>query len=105
MTSDLSFQLTTQYELWVEQLQSAEIPRDLKESELQLRSLSDHISHIQTATFEVAQSGQELLQVRTFSAHTSNQRLPITLDARERTRAKDALSFSLDGRTDGREIN
>ena len=59
-----ALELTTQYELWAEQLQSAEIPRgDLKEAESQLRNLSEHIGHIQTATYEVAQSGQELLQV------------------------------------------
>jgi triple functional domain protein len=56
-------QLSSQYELWAEQLQGAEIPRgDLKETEIQLRNLSEHLNHIQTATFEVAQRGQDLLQ-------------------------------------------
>ena len=58
-----ALELTTQYELWAEQLQSADIPcGDLKEAESQLRNLSEHIGHIQTATYEVAQSSQELLQ-------------------------------------------
>ena len=59
-----ALELTTQYELWAEQLQSSEIPQgNLKEAESQLRNLSEHVGHIQTATYEVAQSGQELLQV------------------------------------------
>ena len=58
------FQLSSQYELWAEQLQNADIPRDLKDTEAQLRNLGEHINHIQTTTFEVAQRGQDLLQVR-----------------------------------------
>lgn len=57
-------QLSSQYELWAEQLQNADIPRDLKDTEAQLRNLGEHINHIQTTTFEVAQRGQDLLQVR-----------------------------------------
>ena len=34
----------------------------MKEAEVQLRNLSEHIGHIHTATYEVAQRGQELLQ-------------------------------------------
>ena len=34
----------------------------MKEAEVQLRNLADHISHIQTATYEVAQRGEELVQ-------------------------------------------
>ena len=56
-------QLSSQYEHWAEQLQNAEVPRDLKETEVQLRNLGEHINHIQTTTFEVAQRGQDLLQV------------------------------------------
>ena len=59
----LFLQLSSQYELWAEQLQGAEIPRgDIKETEVQLRNLSEHLNHIQTATYEVAQRGQDLLQ-------------------------------------------
>ena len=49
--------------MWEGQLQNGDIPRDLKETETQLRNLNEHISHIQTATFEVTQRGRELLQV------------------------------------------
>jgi hypothetical protein len=43
-----TFQLSSQYELWAEQLQNGEIPRGkLKDAEVQLRNLSDHINHIQ----------------------------------------------------------
>ena len=56
-------QLSAQYEMWEGQLQNGDIPRDLKETETQLRNLNEHITHIQTATFEVTQRGKELLQV------------------------------------------
>ena len=49
--------------MWEGQLQNGDIPRDLKETETQLRNLNEHITHIQTATFEVTQRGRELLQV------------------------------------------
>ena len=49
--------------MWEGQLQNGDIPRDLKETETQLRNLNEHITHIQTATFEVIQRGKELLQV------------------------------------------
>jgi hypothetical protein len=35
----------------------------VKDAEVQLRNLSDHLNHIQAATYEVAQRGQDLLQV------------------------------------------
>ena len=58
------FQLSSQYELWAEQLQNGELPRGkVKDAEVQLRNLSDHLNHIQAATYEVAQRGQDLLQV------------------------------------------
>jgi hypothetical protein len=57
-------QLSSQYELWAEQLQNGELPRGkLKDAEVQLRNLSDHVNHIQASTYEVAQRGQDLLQV------------------------------------------
>ena len=49
--------------MWEGQLQNGDIPRDLKETETQLRNLNEHITHIQTATFEVTQRGRDLLQV------------------------------------------
>ena len=57
-----ALELSSQFELWGEQLQLGEIPRNMKEAEVQLRNLADHISHIQTATYEVAQRGEELTQ-------------------------------------------
>ena len=50
--------------MWEGQLQNGDIPRDLKETETQLRNLNEHITHIQTSTYEVIQRGKELLQVR-----------------------------------------
>ena len=58
-----ALELSAQYEMWEGQLQNGDIPRDLKETETQLRNLNEHITHIQTATFEVTQRGKELLQV------------------------------------------
>ena len=49
--------------MWEGQLQNGDIPRDLKETETQLRNLNEHITHIQTSTYEVTQRGKELLQV------------------------------------------
>ncbi|CAB4064111.1 unnamed protein product [Lepeophtheirus salmonis] len=39
-----------------------ELLSHLKKTEIKLRNLTDHVNHIQTATFEVAQRGQDLLQ-------------------------------------------
>ena len=62
---DYFLQLSSQYELWAEQLQNGELPRGkVKDAEVQLRNLSDHVNHIQASTYEVAQRGQDLLQVR-----------------------------------------
>ena len=64
--TSLTLQLSSQYELWAEQLQNGELPRGkLKDAEIQLRNLSDHVNHIQASTYEVAQRGQDLLQVTT----------------------------------------
>ena len=57
-----ALELSSQFELWGEQLQHGDIPRSMKEAEVQLRNLADHISHIQSATYEVAQRGEELVQ-------------------------------------------
>ena len=57
-----ALELSAQYEMWETQLQNGDIPRDLKETEVQLRNLNEHVSHIQTATYEVAQRGRDLLQ-------------------------------------------
>ena len=57
-----AMELSSQFELWGEQLQHGDIPRSMKEAEVQLRNLADHISHIQSATYDVAQRGEELVQ-------------------------------------------
>lgn len=57
-----ALELSSQFELWGEQMQHGDITRTMKESEVQLRNLGDHLSHIQTATYEVAQRGEELVQ-------------------------------------------
>ncbi len=57
-----ALELCSQFELWSEQLSNGEISRSLKEAEIKLRNLSDHIGHIQSATYEVAHRGEELVQ-------------------------------------------
>ena len=51
--------------VWGEQLQSErDLPRDqLGEAERAMRMLDEHLNHIQSATYNVVQRGQDLLQV------------------------------------------
>ena len=65
-----ALELSAQYEMWEAQLQSQNgsqasnggAGRDLKDTEQQLKNLHEHVSLIQTQTFEVAQRGRDLLQ-------------------------------------------
>ena len=62
MTLKDVFIVITKFKFKSKYLSSGEVPRKMKEAEVQLRNLADHISHIQTATYEVAQRGEELVQ-------------------------------------------
>ncbi len=70
-----ALELSSQFEMWSEQLQHGEVPRSMKESEVHLRNLADHISHIQSATYEVAHRGEELVQ------HFENSGINIMADS------------------------
>ena len=67
--------------MWEGQLQNGDIPRDLKETETQLRNLNEHITHIQTSTYEVTQRGKELLQVIIRSPFSTKENISFHYDS------------------------
>ena len=60
-----ALELSSQFEVWGEQLQSErDLPRDqLGEAERSMRALDELLNHIQSATYNVVQRGQDLMQV------------------------------------------
>ena len=64
-----ALELSSQFEVWGEQLQSErDLPRDqLGEAERGMRALDELLNHIQSATYNVVQRGQDLLQVMNIS--------------------------------------
>ena len=58
-----ALELSSQFEVWGEQLQSErDLPREqLGEAERAMRMLDEHLNHIESATFNVVQRGQDLL--------------------------------------------
>ena len=64
-----ALELSSQFEVWGEQLQSErDLPRDqLGEAERSMRALDELLNHIQSATYNVVQRGQDLLQVMNIS--------------------------------------
>ena len=60
-----ALELSSQFEVWGEQLQSErDLPREqLGEAERGMRQLDEHLNHIQSATYNVVQRGQDLLQL------------------------------------------
>jgi len=58
-----ALELSSQFEVWGEQLQTGELPRELNEAERGMRGLDEQLNHIQSATFNVVQRGQDLLQL------------------------------------------
>ena len=59
----LSFQVSSQLELWAEELQHMEMCNDAAKAEQILQMHNDNVLHMQNCTFEVLQRGQELCQV------------------------------------------
>lgn len=53
--------------MWAEELQNTEFGRDITEAEQMLALHNDSTSHMQNGTYQVMQSGQELLQVSSYS--------------------------------------
>merc|ERR1719357_2520101 len=58
-----ALELSSQFEVWGEGLQTGELPRELVEAERAMRNLDDQLNHIQSATYNVVQRGQDLLQL------------------------------------------
>ncbi len=57
------FQLSTQLELWAEELQHVELPSDLAKAEQFLQMHNESVTHMQNCVFEVLQKGQDLSTV------------------------------------------
>ena len=56
-------QVSSQLELWAEELQHMEMVTDGAKAEQLLQMHNDSVLHMQNCTFEVLQRGQELCQV------------------------------------------
>ncbi|XP_042869484.1 kalirin-like isoform X2 [Penaeus japonicus] len=56
-------ELLSQLDMWAEELQNTEFGRDIAEAEQMLALHNDSTSHMQNGTFQVMQSGQDLLQL------------------------------------------
>ena len=63
-------QVSSQLELWAEELQHMEMVTDGAKAEQLLQMHNDSVLHMQNCTFEVLQRGQELCQVHTGYAFT-----------------------------------
>lgn len=59
----LYFQVSSQQEMWSEELQHSELTRDISKAEQFLRLHNESVSQMQNTTFQVLQQGQELIQV------------------------------------------
>ncbi|XP_066996303.2 kalirin [Anabrus simplex] len=57
-----ALEVSSQLELWAEELQHSELSRDIQKAEQLLRVHNDSVSHMQNTTFQVLQQGQELAQ-------------------------------------------
>lgn len=57
------WQVSSQLELWAEELQHMEMVTDGAKAEQLLQMHNDSVLHMQNCTFEVLQRGQELCQV------------------------------------------
>lgn len=55
--------ISSQLELWSEELQNAEIARDMSEAEHSLHIHNENVSNMQQTALDVIQRGQELYQV------------------------------------------
>ncbi|XP_067120464.1 LOW QUALITY PROTEIN: triple functional domain protein-like [Centruroides vittatus] len=58
-----ALEISSQLELWAEELQHNKISQDIHEAEQMLQIHSDNVGHMQQTTFEVLQRGQELCQL------------------------------------------
>lgn len=54
--------MSSQLEMWSEELQHSELSGDIQKAEQLLRHHNESVSHMQNTTFQVLQRGQELAQ-------------------------------------------
>lgn len=58
-----ALEVSSQLELWAEELQHGELSRDYQKAEQLLRLHNESVTHIQTTTYDVLQQGQDLLRM------------------------------------------
>lgn len=62
--------MSSQLEVWSEELQHSELSRDAQKAEQLLRLHNESVTHMQSTTYQVLQQGQELAQVSLFETTT-----------------------------------
>ncbi|XP_031337213.1 kalirin-like [Photinus pyralis] len=58
-----ALEVSSQLEMWSEELQHSELTRDIAKAEQYLRLHNESVSQMQNTTFQILQQGQELVQV------------------------------------------
>ncbi|KAK6627027.1 hypothetical protein RUM44_009504 [Polyplax serrata] len=84
-----ALEVSSQLELWAEELQHSELSRDAQNAEQLLRLHNESVAHMQDTTFQVLQAGQELAQV----FETSNIALMADSQYSAQTRVQVLLEF------------
>lgn len=83
-----ALEVSSQLEMWAEELQHAELSRDYQKAEQLLRLHNESVTHMQNTTYEVLQQGQDLLQMfesagfiaMADATHTAQARIQYLLD-------------------------
>lgn len=96
----LSFQVSSQLEMWSEELQHSELTRDISKAEQFLRLHNESVSQMQNTVYQVLQQGQDLIQV------FENSGLCVMADAQynAQTRVQVLLEFLHDREMDLEEM-
>uniref|UniRef100_W4VRC9 Putative triple functional domain ptprf n=1 Tax=Corethrella appendiculata TaxID=1370023 RepID=W4VRC9_9DIPT len=58
-----ALEVSSQLEMWAEELQHTEVTRDFQKTEQFLRLHNESVNQMQTTTFQILQQGQELMQL------------------------------------------
>ncbi|XP_030560757.1 triple functional domain protein isoform X1 [Drosophila novamexicana] len=83
-----AMELSSQLEMWSEELQHADLSRDYQKAEQLIRMHNESVTDIQNTTYEVLQQGQDLLQLfenagfisMADATHTAQARIEYLLD-------------------------
>ncbi|EDV95637.1 GH15671 [Drosophila grimshawi] len=83
-----AMELSSQLEIWSEELQHADLSRDYQKAEQLIRMHNESVTDIQNATYEILQQGQDLLQLfenagfisMADATHTAQARIEYLLD-------------------------